>query len=242
MTRYRFLRSPLWITGVLIALVAVVVFINLGLWQVRRLDERRAINAAIVERSGQEPAELATVLATVGRDPDALAYRRVALSGTYDTASEVLRIGTTLGGRSGNDVVTPLAGDGFAIAVDRGWVPIDTAGPPVPDAAPPSDRVSVVGVLLAGETAGSLGTPAEDGRYTTVGRIDLAALGPQWGGDVLPVYLLLESQDPPEGDLPAPRPPPQPDEGPHLSYAIQWFLFAAVVLVGFPVLVYRTAH
>lgn len=242
MNRYAFLRSPLWIAGIVLALAGAVVFVNLGLWQLRRLDERRAINAAIIERSGADPAELGVLLATYGRDPEALEYRRATVTGRYDAAAEVLRVGTTRGGRSGSDVVTPLSSDGLTIAVDRGWVPIDLATLPVDGAAPPGGLVEVTGVLLAGETAGSLGTPGDDGRYTTVGRIDLAALGPQWGGDVLPVYLLLASQDPPGGDLPAPRAAPEPSEGPHLSYAIQWFLFAAIVLIGFPVLVYRTAR
>jgi cytochrome oxidase assembly protein ShyY1 len=59
---------------------------------------------------------------------------------------------------------------------------------------------------------------------------------------VLPVYLALETQDPAQqGDLPVPLDLPELGEGPHLSYAVQWFLFAAVVAIGFPVLVIRTA-
>jgi surfeit locus 1 family protein len=241
-SRYAFLRSPRWIVGIVIALLGIVVFVNLGLWQLRRLDERRTINAAIVERSTGDPIALDTTLATNGRDPEALAYRRVSVTGRYETGGEVLRAGTTEGGRSGNDVVTPLVTSGMTIAVDRGWVPIDAGAPPVPGAEPPQGTVELVGVLLESETAGSLGTPGADGRYTTVGRVDLDALAPQWGGDVLPVYLLLESQDPAGGELPQPRTPPRPDEGPHLSYAIQWFVFAAIVIIGFPVLVYRTAR
>jgi cytochrome oxidase assembly protein ShyY1 len=239
--RYAFLRSPLWIAGIVLALVGVVLFVNLGLWQLRRLDERRAMNTAIIERSDEEPVDLGSLVATHGRDPDALAFRRVSVSGRYDPEAEVLRAGTTGSRGSGNDVVTPLFTDELAIAVDRGWVPIEVEGPPVVTALPPQGLVDVVGVLLPGETAGSLGTPDGDGLYATVGRIDLVALAPQWGGDVLPVYLLLETQDPPGAELPVPRAAPEPSEGPHLSYAIQWFVFAAIVLIGFPVLVYRTA-
>lgn len=242
MKSYAFLRSPIWIAGIAIALITIIAFVNFGLWQLRRLDERRAINTTIEERSTSEPVPLGIALATYGSDPEALAYRRVVFAGEYDAAAEVLLIGTTLNGRSGNDVLTPLRAEGLTIAVNRGWVPIDAGGPPVAGAEPRDGAVEAIGVLLESQTHGSLGTPADDGAYDRVGRIALDALAPQWGSDLLPVYLLLESQDPADTELPLPRPPPEPDEGPHLSYAVQWFLFAAIAAIGFPVLVYSTGR
>jgi surfeit locus 1 family protein len=224
-----------------IALATAILFANLGLWQLRRLDERRELNATITDRSGAAPVQLGTALATHGTDPDALAYRHVVVEGEYDPASEVTVIGTTLNGRSGHDVVTPLDTDGATIAVRRGWVPIDSEGPPVAGAEPPLGPVELVGLLLESETAGSLGTPCPDGIYRRVGRVDLDALAGQWS-DLLPVYILLETQNPAGGDLPVPRPPPEPAEGSHLSYAIQWFIFTAIVLIGFPALVYRSGR
>ena len=241
MQRYAFLRSPIWIAGIAIALITVIAFVNLGLWQLRRLDERRGINATIERRATAEPVPLGIVLATHGTDSDALVYRRVSVAGTYDQADEVLIIGTTLN-QSGNDVLTPLRIEGVTIAVNRGWVPIDAGGPPVAGAAPPVGAVEVTGVLLKGQRFGSLGTPEEDGRFDLMGRIDLDALTPQWGNDLLPVYLLLESQDPAGGELPMPRPPPEAGEGPHLAYAAQWFMFAVIAAIGFPVLIYRTGR
>jgi surfeit locus 1 family protein len=38
------------------------------------------------------------------------------------------------------------------------------------------------------------------------------------------------------------RPPPEPSEGSHLSYAAQWFMFAIIAAIGFPVLIYRTGR
>ncbi len=241
MQRYAFLRSPIWIAGIAIALVTVIAFVSLGLWQLRRLDERRAINATIEARATAEPSPLGIILATHGTESDALVYRRVSVAGTYDHADEVLIVGTTLN-QSGNDVLTPLRFDGVTIAVNRGWVPIDAGGPPVVGAEPPVGAVEVTGILLEGQTFGSLGTPEEDGRYDRVGRIDLDALTPQWGSDLLPVYLLLESQDPAGGELPMSRPPPEPSDGSHLSYAAQWFMFAIIAAIGFPVLIYRTGR
>ncbi|GMQ84848.1 MAG: SURF1 family protein [Acidimicrobiia bacterium] len=242
MKRYAFLRSPVWIAGIIIALVTVVVFVNLGRWQLRRLDERQAINATIEARSTAEPVQLEEAIATYGADSEALAYRRVLVAGDYDLPEEVLVLVTTLNGRSGHDVLTPIRGAGFTLAVDRGWVPIDTEGPPVVGAAPPTGPVVVVGMLLEGQTFRALGIPEADGSYQRIGRIDLDVLAGQWGSDLLPVYLLLEKQAPAGGDLPLLRPPPEPSEGPHLGYAVQWFIFAVIVAVGFPALVYRTGR
>lgn len=242
MSRYAFLRSPLWIAGIVIALVTVLAFVNLGLWQLRRLDERSATNAAIEERSAVDPARLGVVIATHGTDPEALVHRRVLVSGEYDREGEVMVVGTTLNGRSGHDVITPLAFDGGVVAVNRGWVPIDTEGPPAAGAEPPVGTVEVAGVLLDTETTGSLGTTGPDGEYDQIGRIDLAVLSGQWGESLLPMYLLLEKQAPAGGDLPHPRAAPEPSQGPHLAYAIQWFIFAAIVAIGFPVLAYRAGR
>lgn len=241
MHRYAFLKSPLWIAGIIIALVTVVLFVNLGLWQLRRLDERQEINTAIAARSSTEPIPLETALAGYGSDPDLLVYTRVLVAGEYEPSEEVMVIGTTLNGRSGHDVLTPFIGGGATIAVNRGWVPIDTEGPPAAGAAPPGGRVEVVGVLLGSQTQGSVGTPGPDGAYGEVGRIDLEALSGQWGDELLPVYVLLEAQVPAGSELPLPRPPPEPSEGSHLAYAIQWFIFAVIVAVGFPVLVMQNA-
>ena len=240
-SRYAFLRSPLWIAGIAIALVTAVAFVNLGLWQLRRLDERRAVNATIEERSAGDPVRLGVAVATYGDDPEALVHRRVLVSGQYDPSAEVMVVGTTRNGRSGHDVITPLTIEGGAVAVNRGWVPIDTAGPPAVGAAPPTGTVEVAGVLLESQTSGSLGTPGADGTYAQVGRIDLAELSGQWVDGLLGVFLLLEKQAPAGSELPLPRPASDPSEGSHLAYAVQWFVFAAIALVGFPILAIKNA-
>lgn len=242
MSRYGFLTSPLWMAGIAIALLTVIAFVNLGLWQLRRLDERQAINVAIAARSNAEPVLLGTALATYGTDPESLVYTKVKVVGEYQPSDEVMVIGTTLNGRSGHDVLTPLSTDGASVAVNRGWVPIDTEGPPAVGADPPIGRVELVGVLLESQKQGSIGTPGPDGTYRQVGRIDLDTLSGQWGSDLLPLYLLLDQQAPAGGELPLPRAAPEPSEGSHLSYAVQWFIFALIALVGFPLLALQNAR
>jgi len=240
--RYSFLKSGVWIVGILIVVITVVAFVNLGMWQLRRLDERRAVNATIESRMAEDPVDLELLLATAGTDPEALEYRRVTTTGTYNGEKEILLQARTLNGVSGHNVVTPLAAQGGSLAVNRGWVPIDSEGPPVPDALPPAGIVTIAGILRVSEARGPTGVVEDDGSYRKIGRLDLELLAPQWGPALIPVYLQLESQDPPQGEFPSPLPPPEIGEGAHLSYAIQWFVFAAVAAIGFPLLVVSTAR
>lgn len=240
--RYSFVRSGVWIAGALIVVVTVVVFINLGLWQLRRLDERRALNIQIETLADQAPIPLPTLLAEVGVDPDALEYYPVAVSGVYRVEDEVILQARSLNGRSGHNLVTPLEWAGGVLAVNRGWIPIDSTGPPVPDALPPGGEVTVTGLLRRSEDRGPTGIPGPDGTYRDIGRLDLTLLEPQWGPTLASVYLQLEEQRPAPGDYPIPLPPLEITEGPHLSYAIQWFIFAAIAAIGFPILVVSTAR
>ena len=241
-SRYSFLTSGVWVAGILIVALTVALFINLGLWQLRRLDERTALNATIESQMAQDPVDLGVLVSEVGLDTGALEYRRVSVSGTYDVEGEILLQARTLNSQSGHNVVTPLAWDDGTLAVNRGWVPIDSPGPPVPDARPSDTDAAVVGIRRASEVRGPTGAVDEDGFYDEIGRIDLALLEPQWGPSLFPLYLQLEGQEPAQGEYPIPLPPPEISEGAHLSYAIQWFIFAIIAVVGFGALVHTAAQ
>jgi cytochrome oxidase assembly protein ShyY1 len=75
-----------------------------------------------------------------------------------------------------------------------------------------------------------------------VTRLDLGALEELWGTDLAPVWLQLSEQDPPQSELVNPVPLPDLDEGPHLSYAFQWFIFATIGAVGYVVILRRNAR
>ena len=150
--RYSFLRSGVWIAGFLIVALTVVLFVSLGLWQMRRLDERKELNSTIEARMAQGPIDLALLVADAGVDPAETEYRRVIVEGTYDVEQEILLQARTLNSQSGHNVVTPLAWEGGTLAVNRGWVPIDSLGPPVPDASPPAAEVEVLEVVRSDPT------------------------------------------------------------------------------------------
>jgi surfeit locus 1 family protein len=239
---FAFVRRRWWLVGHVVALAAVVLFVNLGLWQLRRHDQRSTLNTRIEERLEAAPVPLGDIL-TGALDLSDLEYRRVVVTGRFDTAEEVILQNRSLKGISGHHVLTPLVlGDGTAVIVDRGWVPIDVAGPPVPEAAPPEGTVGVTGIVRLTQTRGSFGpVDPPTGVLDRISRVDVERLRLQSDRNLAPVYVILETQEPEQLELPLALPPPDVDAGPHLSYAVQWFVFAGVVVIGYPILLIRTA-
>jgi cytochrome oxidase assembly protein ShyY1 len=224
----------------------VLGMVSAGFWQLRRLDERRDHNRLLEERAAAATIDVAAELdPTAGAaDVEALEWRTAEARGRYVLEDEVLVRSRSFDGAPGAWVLTPLrTAAGTALVVNRGWVP--ASGPPTlpPGAAAPTGEVVVRGLLVGGEQRGRFGpTDPADGRLPTLARADLDRLQQQVGDDLYPLYLRLEQQAPAPGGFPVPLPQPERDEGPHLSYAGQWFLFTAVALVGYPLLLRRSAR
>ena len=236
----RRLASPGWIASHLFALAMVVLMVNLGFWQLRRLDDRRADNSAVAAAMSQDPADIAAYLDTLGPPPE---HTAVAAAGTYLADAEV-RIGNrSSGGQPGFWLATPLElADGRAVAVVRGWVPrrnaagLDTRSP-----APPAGDVVVAGLAFDSVAGGRVAQTAPGGT-PEISRMDLARFEEVSGVDVEDVWIRLRAQSPPQPDgLPEPVPDPDLGEGPHLSYAFQWFFFSAGAVVVYALILRRAA-
>jgi cytochrome oxidase assembly protein ShyY1 len=239
---YRFLLRPRWIAFTLVVVTAIVVMINLGFWQLRRLDERRAFNDAVAARIDQPAVALDALVppnAAVGDEDLAIVeWRPVEASGRYLPDEELRVVNRSQGGRAGDNIVTPLLlDDERVLLVARGFVPSDSDSP-----AAPSGDVTIEGRLRRSEVrrTGALSDSAE-GDLTVAQRVDIPRLADQLPGDVVPMYVELTNSDPPVvGELPQPVAEPTLDEGPHLSYAVQWFMFSALVAVGWFLAVRRS--
>ena len=241
MSDFRFARQPRWLVGHIVALVAIVLFVNLGMWQLRRHDEFAALDARLEARLSADPL----TLDAAGQMPvDEVDLHRVTATGKYDLAGEIILQARSFKGRSGHNVLTPLVGaDGTAVLVNRGWVPIDIEGPPVVGAEPPPGEVTIVGVAQDTEVRQGLGPvdPATGG-LERVSRVDLERIGAQSDYPLESFYLQLVSPEP-QGGFPLVLDPPEPGSGPpNLSYAIQWFAFTGVVAIGYPLLLRSTAR
>jgi surfeit locus 1 family protein len=215
-----------------------VTCVALGIWQIARLHQKQQYNDAVRAGLAAAPEPLGELLAG-STDPDFLRYRRASATGTYDVSREIVLYGRSRGEQTGSHILTPLVlEDGTAVIVDRGWVPLDVNAPGDRRTATPPGPVRVDGVLFRSE-AGPPGAVDTAAPVAALAKIDLQRIQAQLPYRIAPVYLLLQTQSPPQGSLPIPAPLPELSEGPHLSYAIQWFTFAAIAAIGFVVLALR---
>jgi cytochrome oxidase assembly protein ShyY1 len=234
----RFLLRPRWLLSHVLVVLLVVVMVNLGFWQLRRLDFKRDRNALIEARMDQPVVAVDDLL---GPDADAAAvdaarYRRVSATGTYDDDTTLVVRNRTQDGAPGGWLVTPMTvAPGTTVGVVRGFVGFDPGGDLV--AAPaPEGQVTVEGLVI------------DPGRIDGTAPRDLA---PFLAGDgVVPALVLARDSTPPEPAAPTdareptigpivPVPPPELSEGPHLGYAVQWFIFSTIAIVGYPIVLRR---
>lgn len=236
MAEARFLLSPRWVLSHLLVVLLAVTMVNLGFWQLRRLDEKRERNA-LVEARRDEPVVPVEELLAPGDDASLATarYRQVTATGTYDDGATVTVRNRSQDGVAGAWFVTPLdLADGARVGVLRGFVSLAADGSPV-EAPVPTGEVTVEGLVV---DPGSFDGTAPD---------DLEPL--LASGGTLPGLVLAEASAPPEpAAAPATGaepdsilavPPPDLTDGPHLGYAVQWFIFSTIAVVGYPLVLRR---
>jgi cytochrome oxidase assembly protein ShyY1 len=239
---YWFLLRPKWIGFHLLVIFGIVLMIWLGFWQLDRLDQRKAFNDAVAERSEEPPVPIEVLLSEPDFDPATSEWRRVTAKGTW-LPDQVIVFNRTQNGRPGDNIVTPLlldeqdGNESLTVLVNRGFVPV---GVDAPD--PPEIGVEVLGRVRPSQERQRGGlTDSTDGPVTEIRRVDIPQLARQVDGDVAPVYLDLIATQPEAGPgAPVPVPAPEIDSGPHLSYAVQWFIFSLAVAVGWVLAVRRS--
>ena len=223
-------------TGVFVALAIVLaaVFVRLGFWQLDRLKQRRARNAIVASRIAEAPRPIDELR-------DTASYRRATLEGTPDFANEIVLTGRSRQGSPGVYIFTPVrrAGNDTAVLVLRGWVYS-------PDAATVDltrwheMRRSFRGYVVSlPATVDSPQQPAMGRKVRALTRERVRELVPY---QVSTRYLVAQDSVAAAAadSTPARVARPALDDGPHLSYAIQWFSFAAIALVGSYVVVRRS--
>ena len=240
----RTLLRPRALVSHALVLGVVAVLVALGQWQVGRLAEVRTVNARLEARLLAPPTDLQDLLAA-GTPVSELEFRRVEVTGVFRPEEEVLqRNRVDADGLTGLDVLTPLdLGDGRTLLVRRGWVPPELDEPPVAAAPPPTGAVRVAGLLEATVPQPTFGARDPDGGVLArVFHPDTARLDRQMTGDLLPVVLRLATPVPAADGLPRPAGAPTLDEGSHLSYAVQWHLFAVLALAAYAAWWWRRLH
>ena len=230
--------KPRWLAVLVLVLVAASIMARLGQWQ---LDRARQ-NGAEQQRHEQArtPVALATVMQARQTFPGELGGRPVTIDGTWDAAHQLLvadRRQTTTGGGDtagahGLWVLTPLRlTDGSAVPVVRGWV-AQAGAPATAPSAVPTGTVHVTGILMPSEPPdekASLTGPALPAGQ--IDQVDVTQLIKVWPYPLYTGFLLLSAQDPAPSGVPTQLVALQAGDSSlafqNLSYAVQWFLFAA---------------
>lgn len=229
-----------WILATVLVITGAALCARLGIWQLDRLKQRRAFNAHVYAVRAMQPLDLTAGPAP--EDIEDMEYRAVQASGTYDFAHQVAIRNQSYNDQYGYHLLTPLILTGCgAVLVDRGWIPADGN-------STPSDwrkydgpaQVSVNGIVRLSQNTPAFGGAADPTLTPGQTQLDLwvyvnvQRIGQQVPYPLLPVYI-QQNPDPSRTDPPIPF---QEDldlsEGPHQGYAIQWFTFAGLLLVGYP--------
>lgn len=212
--------------------------VRLGLWQLERLDERKRANARVEGRLEEPPVGLEQLTTD-----SALRFRRTHVRGTYDYANEFVLTSRSRNGAPGVYIITPLrrAGSDTAVLVNRGWAYAPDGMRA--DISPFREDTNAVVDAFVEElprAAGPVSTPSVPG---AVRRLDHDSISRRLPYPVAPL-LLVQQADSGEAtavarNTPVRVPAPRLDEGPHLAYAVQWFAFALVGVVGTVLVVQR---
>lgn len=234
-----------WLLATALVIAAAAVMVRLGIWQLERLDQRRSFNARVTEQ--QEAPPLVLDEDALGLDLYSMEYRRVIVTGQFLPEDEIVlrnQVWSIEGvNKIGMQLFTPLLIEGTdtAILIQRGWIPQETADQQHRTIYVESGVITVEGQLRRAETDFDLGfhpdptLAANQARLDVWNNLDLDRLASQMDTDLLPVYIqqlpAATQSDPPFASLPT----LELTEGPHMGYALQWFAFAMVLLIGYPI-------
>jgi surfeit locus 1 family protein len=208
------------------AVLASLLFVRLGLWQLARLHEKVQRNVAIDAHQREAPVPFASL----PPDSSAARYRRASLTGVFDYGQELVLSGRTHQGSPGAELVTPIRvpGSDTVVLVDRGWVYSPDGASVDRPRWRERDSGTVVGyVEQYAPDAGATGAAHDPRIVRRISRREASSRIPY----PLAPYYLVQTGDTATSH-PVRREMPVLDEGPHLSYAIQWFAFAAIALAG----------
>ncbi|MFE9783568.1 SURF1 family protein [Streptomyces sp. NPDC005775] len=240
---YRFLLTRQWLILALIALVLIPTMVELGFWQLHRHEHKVAQNALISQNLKAKPVPVAGLTSPGHVVPRSDYWRAVTATGTYDEQHEVVvRRRTATDGSIGVHVLIPfdLRGGG-TVMINRGWVPSASDQHAFPDVpAVPKGEVTVTGRLKADETTGASGIKdISDLPDRQVMLINSAQQAKLLARPVLGGYIEQTGPEPKDDSPELIEAPDDSSIGPHMAYAVQWWLFAGGVPVGYVVLARR---
>lgn len=206
-------------------------FISFGQWQWNKASVKGSLQTLLDARSTEPPVQLSSALL----DAQSLRYRRVVARGVYEPERQILIDNRIYREQAGYHVVTPLRIEGSEtrVLVNRGWVAALAEHHRTPEIATPDGLVEVSGMaIVPGTRFYTLGADAANpgAEWQRVWQnLDLAGYGKRVSFPLQPVIIQLAPENAAGGFA---REWPRPDERleKHVSYALQWWGFAAATV------------
>jgi len=212
----------------LATLVLLASFVSLGRWQWHRGEAKQQVWSEFQRQTAPQPLG--------DRDPDSLPrFARISLAGEFRPAHQFLLDNRSHQGKPGYEVLTHFMTDGGrSLLVNRGWVPFTGYRDRLPDVSlNTTGRVEISGRLEdlpAAGLASGRAPPAESDPWPKVTSFPTHdELSSSLDQRISQRILLLDPETP--AGYVREWQPPGLDPSRHLSYAIQWWGFAAVLLV-----------
>jgi surfeit locus 1 family protein len=226
-----------WLLLTLLVLAGTALCIRLGIWQLDRLEQRRAFNRQFETMRAMPALDLNQ---DVPEDLGQMEWRGVNVRGEYDFANQVALRNQYNGSEFGYHLLTPLRFDGGAVLVDRGWIPAEgNSTPPDWQKYDEPGEVVLAGQIRLGQSRPAIGgvadvLPPDGSRLEIWSNADVEQIAGQLPYPVLPVYIQPDV-DEEDSQPPIPyQPAIELTEGPHFGYALQWFTFATILFAGYP--------
>lgn len=222
-------EPKLWV--VLVTAVSVIIFIELGKWQLSRADEKNA-RYELLEQYAKQPA--VTMPNTMVRLED-FQYREVEMQGEFVSGHTIFLDNKTHKGRAGYHVITPfrVLNSTLLVTINRGWVATGYDRSVLPHVNEISGVIKVTGLVMAPE-------------FRTFKLSEMITAGKVWNdfnlqryqeeiGQEMQPLMVLQKNDVEDGLI---REWNRPDSGAakNLGYAVQWFLLATTAIIIFLVL------
>jgi surfeit locus 1 family protein len=233
-----------WIFSTFLVLIAIILMVRLGFWQLDRLEERRFFNTHYLQQI--EAASLELNPSNLDDNLENMEYRRITVSGQYDFSKEVAIRNQSYEDRAGVHLLTPLIinESDQAVLIDRGWIPLDAYLSSNWMEFVEDKRATINGIIRLSQSSPSFGGRSDPDLQPGEIRIawnfvNIDTISQQIPYPVLSIYI-QQSPDPRWTDLPhRSKPEVEITEGPHLSYAIQWFTFVIILGIGYPIFIRR---
>lgn len=228
------------ITGTVITLLLVLLFVHLGMWQLSRMSEKRALEENLQQRLIIDPIQFGEEQGDmIGRDIESFRFQRIQTTGSFLNDQNILLDNKVYQGHAGYNVFTPFLSDDASklILINRGWIPWGEDRDELPEIKPIPGKVTILGIIDKAPANGihlqDQEPPTESFPYR-VQYLDFDSLSQAFKKPIFDFILNLE-QDSPYGfkispiyfGLSADR---------HLGYAIQWFTMALATFIYYLVI------